>query len=97
MLLNQRTFIGGQSTRLSDQRLRHSKETDIVQEPREGKPFQLFPMISQPHADLRRQDPDIHEIRNQRRACRTTHSLDEQSVASFERRHNFRRQGRQWL
>ena len=68
-----------------------------MQEPRKGKPFQLSPMISQPRANLRRQNPDIHEIRNQRRACRTAHSLNEQSVASFERRHNLRRQGRQGL
>src|SRR5688572_10188565 len=46
MLLDQRTFITGQPTRLRNQRLWHGKKADVVQEPCEGKPFQLFPVIS---------------------------------------------------
>src|SRR5580765_6664642 len=97
MLLDQRTFITGQPTRLSNQRLWYGKEADVVQEPCKGKPLQLFPVVSQSGTHLRCQNRNIHEICNQRMACRTAHCLNEQLVASLELICNPRRQGGQGL
>src|SRR4029077_14087177 len=71
------------------------KQADVVQEPCEGKPLQLFSVVSQSSTHLRSQNRNIHEIRNQRRARGTAHRLNEQLIAPLELVCNPRRQGGQ--
>ncbi len=85
MLLDQRPLLMRQSTGLRDHGLRHGKQSDVMHEAGQCEPLEFLSVIAQPRTDLRRQNADVHQIRDQDRPSGARQSLHDELIVTADR------------